>query len=273
VALPLFHVDAFASAPFTGNPAAVCLLEHSADEGWMQHVAAEMNLAETAFVRLLDDGPVEDAWELRWFTPTTEVELCGHATLASAHVLWETGRVVAAAPARFQTMRRGTLTASRAADGRGIELDFPSDPPEPAPLPDGMAAALGVEPVNTAHAQVGALIELESPDAVRAVAPDFARPAAIDSVVVTSAAAATDDHDFVSRYFAPRYGVDEDPVTGSAHCALAPYWAERLERHELRGYQASARGGTVAVRVRGDRVILGGSAITIARGELAVESV
>ena len=270
---PLFVVDAFASKPFTGNPAAVCLLDAPADGAWMQRVAAEMNLAETAFVRSLDDGSLGDAWELRWFTPTTEVELCGHATLASAHVLWETGRLGVAAPARFETRFRGTLTASRAPDGRGIELDFPSDPPEPAPLPDGMAAALGVAPVNTARAQMGVLLEVESPDAVRAVEPDFARLAALESVAVTSAAATADGHDFVSRYFAPRYGIDEDPVTGAAHCALAPYWAERLERDQMRGYQASARGGTVAVHLRGDRVVLGGSAITVARGELVVRIV
>ena len=273
MAVPLFHVDAFASAPFTGNPAAVCLLEAPAEDAWMQGVAAEMNLAETAFVRPLDDGPLGDVWELRWFTPTTEVELCGHATLASAHVLWETDRLGPAAPARFETRFRGTLTATRALDGQGIDLDFPADRPAPAPLPDGMSTALGVAPALTSRARVGFVVEVETPQAVRAVQPDFARLGELESVVVTSAAAAHEDHDFVSRYFASRYGIDEDPVTGAAHCALAPYWAERFGRDEMRGYQASARGGTVAVRVRGDRVVLGGRAITVARGELVVPTV
>jgi PhzF family phenazine biosynthesis protein len=264
MAVPLFHVDAFASAPFTGNPAAVCLLDAPRDEHWMQGVAAEMNLAETAFVRPLGDG-----FELRWFTPTTEVELCGHATLASAHVLWETARLARDDGAHFHTRFRGMLAAERAA-AETIELDFPSDPPESAPLPDGMAAALGIEPHNTARAQVGFLVEVADDDTVRSVRPDFARLQELESVIVTSAARPGDDHDFVSRYFAPRYGIDEDAVTGAAHCALAPYWADRLGDAELRGYQASSRGGTVAVRLAADRVILGGRAVTVARGELAV---
>lgn len=261
--VPLFHVDAFASAPFTGNPATVCLLDEPRDEHWMQGVAAEMNLAETAFVRPLDDG-----FELRWFTPTTEVELCGHATLASAHVLWETGRLARDAPAHFRTRVRGLLRAERAA-AETIELDFPSDPPASAPLPDGMAEALGVEPRNCARARVGSVVEVATEDEVRALQPDFRRLAQLESVVVTSAAAG-ESHDFVSRYFAPRYGIDEDPVTGSAHCALAPYWTERLGRDELVGYQASARGGTVGVRLRDGRVLLGGRAVTVARGQLAI---
>lgn len=261
--VPLFHVDAFASAPFTGNPAAVCLLDGPVDEQWMQDVAAEMNLAETAFVRPLDDG-----FELRWFTPTIEVELCGHATLASAHVLWETGVLDAGAVADFRTRFRGTLRAERA-DSGAIELDFPSDPPEPSALPDGMAEALGVAPRNCARARVGSVVEVATEDEVRALQPDFRRLAQLESVVVTSAAAG-ESHDFVSRYFAPRYGIDEDPVTGSAHCALAPYWTERLGRDELVGYQASVRGGTVGVRLRDGRVLLGGRAVTVARGQLAI---
>jgi predicted PhzF superfamily epimerase YddE/YHI9 len=262
VPVPLFHVDAFASVPFEGNPAAVCVLDRAADAPWMQRVAAEMNLSETAFVHPLDDG-----FELRWFTPTTEVELCGHATLASAHVLWETGRLDRAAPARFHTRFRGLLGAARA--GEEIELDFPSDPPSPARLPAGMAAALGAQPQNSARARVGFLVEVAGEDEVRALRPDFNRLAAFESVVVTSTAR-EQAHDFVSRYFAPGYGIDEDPVTGSAHCALAPYWAERLGRGELVGYQASARGGRVAVRVDRDRVRLRGRAVTVARGELAI---
>ncbi len=258
--VPLYVVDAFASRPFTGNPAAVCLLDESADDEWMQSVANEMNLSETAFLRQLDDG-----FELRWFTPTTEVELCGHATLASAHVLWETGRLDSADAARFHTRFRGLLTATRR--GVAIEMDFPADPPEPASPPEGLADALGVDPKETMQARAGYLIEVADEDEVRRAQPDFRRLAEFESVMVTSAANGG-EHDFVSRYFAPRYGIDEDPVTGSAHCALGPYWAARLGRDELVGYQASARGGTVAVRMDGERVRLGGSAVTVVRGEL-----
>lgn len=262
---PLFHVDAFTSTPFSGNPAAVCLLEEPADDHWMQAVAAEMNLSETAFVH-----PLADGFELRWFTPTTEVELCGHATLASAHTLWETGRLEPTATARFHTRLRGELRATRTA-GDVIELDFPSDPPEAAPLPEGMAAALAVEPLATARASVGFLVEVATDAEVRGLRPDFTRMAGLEAVIVTSASSPdTGEHDFVSRYFASRYGIDEDPVTGAAHCALAPYWADRVGRRQLRGYQASPRGGTVAVRLEGDRVVLGGGAVTVARGELAV---
>ncbi|HEX6310389.1 MAG TPA: PhzF family phenazine biosynthesis protein [Acidimicrobiia bacterium] len=268
--VPLHHVDAFASEPFTGNPAAVCLLDDVAGDAWMQAVAAEMNLSETAFVRPLGSGPIERAWELRWFTPTTEVQLCGHATLASAHTLWETGRLEPGTPARFRTRFRGELRARRAADTL-VELDFPADPPVPAPLPAGMAAALGATPVSTARARVGFVVELESPETVRTLRPDLVGLAALESVVVTCATGPDDDCDFVSRYFAPAYGIPEDPVTGAAHCALGPFWAERLGREELRGYQASARGGSVAVRVAGDRVGLGGRAVTVARGELTME--
>ncbi|MBA2327175.1 MAG: PhzF family phenazine biosynthesis protein [Actinobacteria bacterium] len=260
--VPLFVVDAFASRPFTGNPAAVSLLDEPADDAWMQSVAAEMSLSETAFVR-----PLDDDFELRWFTPTTEVELCGHATLASAHVLWEAGRLERAEPARFHTRFRGLLSAE--CTGDAIELDFPADPPEPASLPDGLADALGVEAKETMQAGVGYLIEVADEDAVRGVHPEFARLAGFESVIVTSAADGS-QADFVSRYFAPRYGIDEDPVTGAAHCALGPYWAARLGRDNLVGYQASARGGTVAVRVEGGRVRLGGRAVTVVRGELAL---
>lgn len=261
MSVPLFVVDAFASRPFTGNPAAVCLLDHPVDEGWMQSVAAEMNLSETAFVRPIDDG-----FGLRWFTPTTEAELCGHATLAGAHVLWETKVLDPAEPARFHTRFRGLLTAARA--GGEIELDFPADPPEPASLPDGLADALGVTTQESALARAGYLVEVADEDVVVRVRPDFPRLAGYESVILTSPASRS-AADFVSRYFAPRYGIDEDPVTGSAHCALAPYWAARLGRADLVGYQRSARGGIVSVEVRGDRVRLSGPAVTVVRGELA----
>jgi PhzF family phenazine biosynthesis protein len=267
VGAPLFHVDAFASGPFTGNPAAVCLLEAAPDPGWMQAVAAEMNLSETAFVRALDDldgGEGGGRFELRWFTPTVEVDLCGHATLASAHVLWETRALAVDTPARFET-RSGVLTATRA--GGEVELDFPADEVTPADADPGLLDALDVADAVASRGRIGWVLELAGADAVRAVRPDFARLAAFDIAVLTSP---SDDpaHDFVSRCFGPKFGIDEDPVTGSAHCALGPYWAKRIGKRELTGYQASARGGVVRVRVDGDRTALAGRAVTVARGEL-----
>jgi len=264
---PLFHVDAFASAPFTGNPAAVCVLETTADPGWMQAVAAEMNLSETAFLHPFD---ATDAgrFGLRWFTPTVEVDLCGHATLASAHVLWETRRLPIDTPARFDT-RSGTLTARRSGDaGEEVELDFPADPVAPADPDPGVVEALGISPRAVSRGRIGWVLELADERAVRAAQPDFARLAAYDITVLT---APSDDpaFDFVSRCFGPKFGIDEDPVTGSAHCALGAYWAERLGKTALRGYQASARGGVVRVRLDGDRTHLAGRAVTVARGQLA----
>jgi PhzF family phenazine biosynthesis protein len=262
--VPLFQVDAFASVPFSGNPAAVCLLDEPADEDWMQAVAAEMNLSETAFVRARDDA----SFDLRWFTPTVEVELCGHATLAAAHVLWKTARVGADARVRFQT-RSGPLTAARGESE--IELDLPADPPEEAAVPPVLLPALGVEARAVARGRVGYVVEVADETTVRGVDPDFAGLATLrpDGIVVTSAAPPGADYDFVSRYFAPAAGIDEDPATGSAHCALGPYWAARLRRDELTGYQASARGAMVGVRVNGRRVTLVGRAVTVLRGELA----
>jgi predicted PhzF superfamily epimerase YddE/YHI9 len=261
---PLFHVDAFASAPFTGNPAAVCLLEGPAEPGWMQTVAAEMNLSETAFVHALDDGADGERFALRWFTPTVEVDLCGHATLASAHVLWETGLLQASSPARFET-RGGILSARNA--GGAVELDFPADPVAPAKPDPGLLEAVGVAAERASRGRIGWVLELADERAVRAARPDFVRLTAFDIVVLT-APADTPAFDFVSRCFGPKFGIDEDPVTGSAHCALGPYWREQLGKSELTGYQASARGGIVQVRVDGDRTHLGGRAITVARGEL-----
>jgi PhzF family phenazine biosynthesis protein len=266
VSAPLFHVDAFASGPFTGNPAAVCVLEAPVDPGWMQAVAAEMNLSETAFVRALGDG--DGRYELRWFTPTVEVDLCGHATLASAHVLWETDRLAVETAARFET-RSGVLTATRAGDE--VELDFPADEVAPVEPDPDLLGALGVADAVASTGRIGWVLELADTDAVRAVSPDFARLAAFDIAVVT---ARSDDpaYDFVSRCFGPKFGIDEDPVTGSAHCALGPYWAARLGKRELTGYQASARGGVVHVRVDGDRTALAGRAVTVTRGELVLAS-
>src|SRR5919106_2722535 len=261
---PLFHVDAFASAPFTGNPAAVCLLDDPAEPGWMQAVAAEMNLSETAFVHPLGDGGDEARFALRWFTPTVEVDLCGHATLASAHLLWETRRLEPDSPARFET-RSGTLTATNA--GGAVELDFPADPVAAAKPEPALLEAVGVAAERASRGRIGWMLELAHERAVRAAKPDFARLAAFDIVVLT-APSSDPTFDFVSRCFGPKFGIDEDPVTGSAHCALGPYWQDRLGKSELTGYQASARGGVVQVRVDGDRTHLGGRAITVARGEL-----
>jgi PhzF family phenazine biosynthesis protein len=262
--LPLFLVDAFTAVPFAGNPAAVCLLSAPADAAWMQNVAREMNLSETAFLHL--EG---DAYRLRWFTPAVEVDLCGHATLASAHILWEQGRLPSNEPARFLT-RSGLLTAERR--GAAIELDFPAKPAEACPAPDGLAEALGAAPRFVGRSQFDYLVELESEAAVRAVKPDFVRLAALPvrGVIVTAASAAP-AFDFVSRFFAPAAGVNEDPVTGSAHCCLAPFWRERLGKDEMTAYQASARGGVVGVRVIGTRVQLRGQAITVVRGELLTQ--
>jgi predicted PhzF superfamily epimerase YddE/YHI9 len=259
--MEIIQVDAFTAVPFRGNPAAVLVLEEERDDAWMQDVAREMNLAETAFLR-----PGEEAWGLRWFTPVREVDLCGHATLASAHVLWETGRLARDEAAAFDT-RSGRLGARRA--GEWIELDFPLERPLPAEPPPGLIEALGVRARAVGRNRMDYLVEVGTVAEVRAADPDITRLRAVEARgVILTARADGGVADFVSRFFAPRVGVDEDPVTGSAHCALAPYWAERLGRTEMTGYQASARGGTVGVRVKGERVILAGQAVTVLRGEL-----
>jgi PhzF family phenazine biosynthesis protein len=257
----LVQVDAFTDRPFAGNPAAVCALDSPADAGWMQRVALEMNLSETAFLVRRDDG-----FDLRWFTPAAEVELCGHATLASAHVLWEDGHLAAGETARFFTAS-GTLTAEQRDDW--IELDFPAEPAEPCPLPAGLEAALGAEPTWVGHNRFDYLVELATEAEVRSLAPDVAALERIDArgFVVTSPAT-TAPFDFVSRFFAPHVGIAEDPVTGSAHCCLGPYWADKLGKRELVGYQASKRGGVVRVRPEGERVKLLGQAVIVMRLEL-----
>ncbi|HEY6291173.1 MAG TPA: PhzF family phenazine biosynthesis protein [Terriglobia bacterium] len=263
--IEIVQVDAFTDTPFRGNPAAVCFLEVERDETWLQNVAREMNLSETAFLRLTKDR--RDGYDLRWFTPAAEVDLCGHATLASAHALWETGRLGADAPARFHT-RSGLLTAERKSDW--IELDFPSLPEEPAtPPPSGLISALGVEPTYVGKSRFDYVVEVESQAKLLGLRPEFALLRKVEGrgVIVTSRSASP-EYDFVSRYFAPNFGIDEDPVTGSAHCVLAPFWAQRLGRSELTGYQASARGGVVRVRLEGGRVRLSGRAVTVLKGEL-----
>ena len=261
---PLFHVDAFTDRAFAGNPAAVCLLAHARDDAWLQDVAREMNLAETAF--LIGEGAL---WRLRWFTPGVEVELCGHATLASAHILWETGRAPSGEVLRFET-RSGVLAARR--KGGAIELDFPAEAAQEGPVPEGVLAALHIgNPRFTGQNRFDYLVEIEDERAVRALAPDYRalRDAGGKARgVIVTAASETPGRDFVSRFFAPAVGIDEDPVTGSAHCCLGPHWASKLGKEELVGYQASARGGVVRVRVAGPRVFLGGNAVTVARGEL-----
>ncbi|MDB5389326.1 MAG: yddE [Planctomycetaceae bacterium] len=259
--IPCWQVDAFTNCRFGGNPAAICWLESEADPVWMQSVAAEMNLSETAFVRRLPEG-----LELRWFTPVVEVDLCGHATLATAHALWSEGLAPLDTALRFHT-KSGLLTCTRAADF--IELDFPAMPARAANPPDGLLDALGVEPRFVGSSRFDLLAVLDSAAAVRAIHPDFQKLGQIRTrgVIVT---ARSDDpqFDFVSRFFAPAVGVDEDPVCGSAHCCLAPYWAEQLGKSELMAFQASTRGGVLRLRLNGDRVILGGQAVTVWRGEL-----
>lgn len=260
--IPVYQVDAFSGHPYGGNPAAVCLLKERADTGWMQAVGAEMNLSETAFL-----WPEGDTYRLRWFSPLREVDLCGHATLASAHVLWECGVVEGSVAVRFQT-RSGELVASRADDW--IELDFPATPAVMTEPPPGLLAALGVEPLFVGRSeQQDYLVEVESEAQVRGLDPDFRRLATVKARgTIVTARASSEEHHFVSRFFVPRYGIDEDPVTGSAHCALAPYWSPKLGSEDLVGYQASTRGGIVRARLADDRVILSGQAVTVLRGEL-----
>jgi len=260
----LFQIDAFTDSAFKGNPAGVCLLDgRRVDDSWMQSVAAEMNVSETAFLRREDDG-----WSLRWFTPTIEVALCGHATLATAHALLEEGLLQRGGTARFHT-KSGALTAAQAGDL--IELDFPATVAEPADPPEGLIEGLGVQPVKVLRSKFDYLVELANEDDIRSLTPDHAllRRLPVRGVIVTSRASTT-GFDFVSRFFAPGSGVDEDPVTGSAHCALAPYWAPRLGKNEFTAYQASPRGGILRVTVAGNRVRLAGRAVTIFRGELRV---
>jgi PhzF family phenazine biosynthesis protein len=260
---PFAVVDAFTDRPFSGNPGAICVMSGPAGEGWMQAVAAEMNLSETAFLYPEGDG---GAHRLRWFTPKVEIELCGHGTLAAAHVLWESERLPRHQEARFESLS-GPLTARR--DGAFITLDFPARIVEPCPPPAGLPAALGVDPLSVARFAQDYLVELPSPAAVRAVTPDFRALAALPlRAVAVTAAGDGAPYDIVSRFFAPGAGIPEDPVTGSAHCALGPFWAARLGKRELLAHQASARGGTLRVTPRGARVLLSGQAVTVSRGEI-----
>ncbi len=257
----IFQVDAFSDRPFAGNPAAVCILPSQRDADWMQKVAGEMNLSETAFLQRQPDG-----FNLRWFTPTFEVELCGHATLASAHILWEQGLLKPDEPARFNT-RSGLLTARR--QGEWIELDFPILPDKRTSPPRGLSKSLGVRPAYVGRSRFDYIVEVGLERTVREMKPDMALLSTIRTRgVIVTARATTEAYDFVSRFFAPRDGINEDPVTGSAHCTLGPYWQSRLNKNEMLGYQASPRGGVVRVRVGDKRVYISGKAVTVLQGEL-----
>jgi PhzF family phenazine biosynthesis protein len=266
MSVPIIQVDAFTDRPFRGNPAAVCLLEHDTADSWMRDVAAEINVSETAFLRRQGQGA---EFHLRWFSPAVEVDLCGHATLAAAHVLWEDGIVSVDEPIRFST-RSGLLIAHREEDR--ILLDFPAIPVTPIPVSDSFVEAVGAPVVAAGTNAMDLLLELEDTVHVRSLRPDFQKLRALSprGVIVTARDIADPVLDFVSRFFCPNVGIDEDPVTGSAHCALGPYWGARLAKNRLIGYQASSRGGRVEVRLSGDRVTLGGTAVTVLRGNLLI---
>ncbi|WP_414564068.1 MULTISPECIES: PhzF family phenazine biosynthesis protein [unclassified Anabaena] len=257
------QVDAFTDKPFAGNPAAVCVLSDAEDDRWLQNVAQEMNLSETAFLVRQDDG-----FNLRWFTPAVEVPLCGHATLASAHVLWSEGHLLPDEMARFYT-KSGVLLAKRL--GGWIELDFPVNRSQVTVAPPQLSEALGVSCKSVLQNSLGYLVEVESEELVRQMQPNFQllKTLPMADVIVTSQTYPGSEYDFVSRFFAPGVGIDEDPVTGAAHCCLAAFWRDRLGKDEFLADQASRRGGVVKVRYPGgDRVFLSGQAVTVMRGEL-----
>jgi PhzF family phenazine biosynthesis protein len=256
----IFQVDAFTNRPFAGNPAGVCILERPAEAKWMQNVALEMNLSETAFLVKQSDG-----FDLRWFTPAAEVELCGHATLASTHTLWETGLLKPEEQARFHTLS-GLLTAEKKGDW--IEMNFPVKLETPVEPPPGLAAALGTPSIYTGQNKFDLLVEVEQESTVRNLQPDISQLARLPvrGIIVTSRAnlgQSEQDFDFVSRFFAPAVGIAEDPVTGSAHTCLGPYWGKKLGKKEMLAYQASRRGGVLRLRLEGERVIIGGQAVTV----------
>ena len=261
MSLTITQVDAFTSKPFAGNPAAICILPEVHPDEWLQNVAMEMNLSETAFLLRQENG-----FNLRWFTPAVEVELCGHATLASAHVLWERELLAPEQEAHFHSLS-GLLIARR--NGAWIELDFPAEPATTTEAPAGLIEALGVTPTYVGQNRFDYLVEVASAAEVRKLAPNMTLLQSVDcrGVMVTSRADTT-EYDFISRFFAPASGIPEDPVTGSAHCCLGPYWAEKLGRSKLRAFQASPRGGEVRVRLGDDRVYLGGQAVTVLEGKL-----
>lgn len=260
--ITIYQVDAFTDQPYKGNPAAVCLLNESRDDAWLQAVAGEMNLSETAFLL-----PEKDGYRLRWFTPKNEVKLCGHATLASAHILYEEKLLEFARKARFYTLS-GLLTASYHDDGL-IELNFPVTPVHPCASPTGLTEALGIQPIFVGRGDEDYLIEVASEKEVKEATPDFGRLIQVPCRgVIITALSESGDYDFVSRFFAPNVGINEDPVTGSAHCRLTPYWQAKLKKTEFVACQASERGGFLRVAADRDRVRIGGKAVTVLKGEL-----
>jgi len=257
----LHIIDAFTNRPFAGNPAAVCVLAAPGDESWMKLVAREMNLSETAFLH-----PIEGGWSLRWFTPKVEVKLCGHATLASAFTLWETGVLGAGETLRFHTLS-GWLPCRRVDEW--IEMDFPAKVCTPCAAPAGLAAALGCEHLTIGLNGMDYLLEVADEATLRSLKPDFTALAVLPvRGVIVTCRSASPEFDFVSRFFAPAAGVNEDPVTGSAHCALGPYWQAKLGQSDFTAYQASERGGIVKVGVRGERVLLRGQAVMMSLVEM-----
>jgi predicted PhzF superfamily epimerase YddE/YHI9 len=254
--MKFYHVDAFTNRIFTGNPAGVCILTVRKDDQWMQNFAAEIGLPETAF--LLKQ---EDSFNLRWFAPKGEVDLCGHATLASAHILREKGILRVDEKARFST-KSGLLTASKV--GNFIELDFPIEEDRETTPPQDLLEALKVQPVYTGKNRMDFIVEVESEEILRNINPDFSQLKSVRTRgVMVTCRSSNFKFDFVSRFFAPSLGIDEDPVTGSAHCCLGPYWQRKLNKTDFLAYQASKRGGVVAVRVGHERVFLGGEAVTV----------
>ena len=263
--LPIFTVDAFSQGPFTGNPAAVCLLDAPRSDAWMQSVAAEMNLPETAFLLKLDSG-----WSLRWLSPTVEVDICGHATIAASHILWQEGLLQPTETVIYHT-RSGQLTAKQ--EGQTIVLDFPALPAKECASPKNLSEGLGVVPLLVGSNEMDYLALLEDEETVRNLSPKLDTLRSIDCRgIIVTAKSNSSEYDFVSRFFAPATGINEDPATGSSHCCLAPFWAARLGKSRLIGRQLSARGGVIGAELVGERVLLRGSAVTILRGELSLEA-
>lgn len=262
--LKIFTVDAFTGKMFTGNPAGVCLLQNDLDDSILQNIAAEMNLSETAFVKKMDDG-----FSLRWFTPVSEVELCGHATLSSAHILWQEGILKPEEEAVFHTVFKGKLTAKKIGDE--IELNFPVNISKSSGSFVELEKALGIKPVNFETTDHHYIIELNSETDVKNVKPDFNLLNKLEKYgTIITARAENDNYDFVSRFFAPAKGINEDPVTGSAHCVLTPYWSKKLNKKTMKAFQASQRGGYLNVTIEGDRVLIAGKAVTVLKGELLI---
>lgn len=261
--MKIYQVDAFTDTLFRGNPAAVCLLDEAGDEVWMQEVAREMNLSETAFLHKQKEG-----YLLRWFTPEVEVDLCGHATLASAHILWETGLLRPDERAQFFT-KSGVLNAVKKGDE--IEMHFPAIKYKQMSEPAGLSEALGAAPINLCKSDFFFLVEVASEREVRDLKPDFDKLKSFSTpAIIVTSKSDSKEYDFVSRCFAPNVGIDEDPVTGSAHSLLGPYWSKHFGKNEFEAYQASERGGKLRVRVQGERVFLIGRAITVLRGQLVL---